>query len=101
MGIREEDRNDYKHSNLQTLGIPIPLRAPEQDYRSFSDTFARREAFPKLATIRLISVGLTHGETTARQWIEPYSLRLKGQGIRLEDYFGRNVLPVPVVENQN
>ena len=95
--IREADRNDYKHSNLQTLGIPIPLRAPEQDYRSFSDTFARREAFPKLATIRLISVWANQAEMKAIQWLKPDALRLKG--IRLEDYSGRDILPVPVVEN--
>ena len=100
-GTREADRSDYKHSNLQTLGIPIQLRAPEQDNRSFYDTFSRREAFPKLTTIRLISVGLTHGKKTAKRWMEPYALRLKGRGIQLEDYFGRDVLPVPVVENQN
>ena len=100
VGIREEDRNDYSHSNLQTLGIPIPLGASHKSYRSFSDTFSRREAFPKLTTIRLISVGSNHGEMTAKQWLEPYALRLRGHGIRLEDYFGREVLPVPVVENQ-
>ena len=101
VGIREADRNDYRHSVLQTLGIPIPLRDDEQDYRSFSDIFSRREAFPKLTIIRLISVWPTHGEMEANRWLEPYALRLRGHGIRLEDYSGRDILPVPEVENQN
>ena len=101
VGIWEADHNGYRHSTLQTLGIPIPPRSSEQDYRSFSDTFSRREAFPKLNIIRLISIWSTHGEMGARQWLEPYALRLRGLGIRLEDYWGRDVPPVPEVENQN
>ena len=101
VGIREADRNDYRHSILQTLGIPIPLRDDEQDYRSFSDIFSRREAFPKLTIIRLIFVWSTHGEMESNRWLEPYALRLRGHGIRLEDHSGRDVLPVPEVENQN
>ena len=101
VGIREVNDNDHRHSNLQTLGIPIPLRASEKYFRSFSDIFSRREAFPNLTTIRLISIWSRHGEVKANQWLEPYALRLRGRGIRLEDYSGRDVLPVPVVENQN
>ena len=101
IGIREADRNDYRHSTLQTLGIPIPQRTSEQDYQSFSDTFSRRDAFPKLTTIRLISVWASDGKMEANRWLEPYALRLRGHGIRLEDYSGREVLQVPVVENQD
>ena len=96
--VRDADRNDYKHATLQTLGIPIPLPASEQDYRSYSDTLSRREAFPKLNTIRLISFLSTHGEMMEKQWLEPDALRLRRHGIRLEDYFGRDILPVPAVE---
>ena len=101
VGIREVDHDDYRHSNLQTLGIPIPLRASEKFYRSIPDIFYRREAFPNLTTIRLITIWPSHGEVRVNQWLEPYALRLRGHGIRLEDQSGRDVLPAPVVENQN
>ena len=101
VGIWEADPNDYRHSILQTLGIPIPSSYFEQDFRSFSDIFSRRETFPKLTTIRLISVGAGHGEMKENQWLKPYALRLRGHGIRLEDHLGRNVPSLPVPENQN
>jgi len=101
VGIWEADPNGYRHSILQTLGIPIPLSFHERDFRSFSDIFSRRGAFPKLTTIRLISVGAKHGEMHENQWLEPYALRLRGHGIRIEDHSGRHVLPGPVLENQN
>ena len=101
VGIREADPNDYRHSILQTLGIPIPLRSSEQDFRSFSDIFSRREAFPRLNTIRVISIGSNQGEMKENQWLKPYALRLRDHGIRLEDHSGRHVPPLPVLENQN
>ena len=101
VGIWETDRSDCRHSVLQTLGIPIPLRDDERDYRSFSDIFSRREAFPKLTIIRLIPVWSAFGRVEANQWLERHALRLRGHGIRLEDHSGRDILPAPEVENQN
>ncbi len=95
----EADHGDYRHSILQTLGIPITRDTSEQDLQLSFDVFSRREAFPKLSTIRLVSVSANPRE--ANQWLEPHALRLRDHGIRLEDYSGRDVLPVLVLENQN
>jgi len=101
VSIREADPSGYRHSILQILGIPMTPGACERDYRSFFDIFSRRESFPELGTMRVIPISANPGEMEANQWLEQYALRLRGHGIRLEDYLGRHLLPVPVPENQN
>jgi hypothetical protein len=101
-GITQEaDPTEYMHSNLQILGIPLMSGASEPDYRSFFDIFSRREAFPKLSTMRVMSVLTAQGEITGNHWLVPYALRLIGDGIRLEGYPGCLLPPVLVLENQN
>ena len=99
--IQGADSGGYSHSLLQTLGIPMMLHASEPDYRSLLDVFSRREAFPKLSTIRIIPIDHVPPEMQAYQWLAPYTLRLEGHGIRLEDCSGRHLLPVAVLDNQN
>jgi hypothetical protein len=101
MSTREADLSDYRHSNLQTLGITVSLGTSQPDYLSFFDIFLRREAFPRLSAIRLISMSTVQGGMGANRWLVLYALRLIGHGIRLEDHLGRLLPPVPVPENQN
>ena len=93
----EVDPGDYGHPILQTLGIPM-MSTTEWVYTSTFDIFSRREAFPKLSTIRLVS---------CERWEEaipslaPYALRLRGHGIWFEDYWGHPIPPASVPEDQN
>jgi hypothetical protein len=82
------DPDDYGHLNLQTLGIP---GSPELDFMSIFDIYARREAFPKLGTIRLVS---WRGEKVVNPLSAPYALRLRDHGIQLENWSGH---PFPLV----
>ena len=93
----EDDAHHYGHSTLQTVGIPMRSSTSKRDCQSSFDIFSRREAFPKLATIRLVS---RERQTAVNQWMAPYSLHLRGLGIRLEDYWGRLIPPAPVLEDQ-
>ena len=88
---------DYGHSNLQTLGVPLTWDY-EWDFESCIGIFSRREAFPKLGAIRLVS---GHGDIAPKSWIEPYALYLRGHGIRLEDCCGRLLAPASVPDDQN
>ena len=94
----EVDARHYGHSTLQTLGIPIQWSTSQWDCPSSFDIFSRREAFPKLATIRFVS---RERQTAVNKWLAPYSLHLRGLGIRLEDYWGRLIPLAPVLEDQN
>ena len=98
LGIWETEFDNYGHSALQTLGIPIMSGTSEWDCKPSFDIFSRRESFPKLATIRLVSWGPEFG---VYRWLEPYSLRLRDNGIRLENYWGRLIPPAPVPEDHN
>ena len=90
----KSDPGDYGHSILQTLGIPFLSTTSERDFKPYFDIFSRREAFPKLGTIRLV-------EDKAPSWLEPYAQHLRGHGIRLEDCWGHPLLPAPVLDDQN
>ena len=96
--IGEADLGDYKHSSLQTLGIPITRDTTESDFGLSFDIFSRREAFPKLNTIRLVS---WQGGKADKQWLAPHALHLRDHGIGLEDYWGREIPLEPVPENQD
>ena len=87
---------DYGHPILQTLGIPIMLRSSEWDFVSALDIFSRREAFPKLGTIRLVS---WNGKRATNPWLEPHALDLRVHGIRLEDCCGHPLPPASVLDD--
>jgi len=89
---------DYGHSILQTLGIPITWNTSELDFGSAIGIFSRREAFPKLHAIRLVS---QRGDRAPKPWIEPYALHLRSHGIRLEDCCGRPLPLVSVLDDPN
>ena len=89
---------DYGHSILQTLGIPIAWNTSELDFGSAIGIFSRREAFPKLGTIRLVT---QRGDRAPKPWIEQYALRLRGHGIRLEGCCGRPLPLASVLDDPN
>ena len=95
IGPLEPDPSEYRHSNLQTLGIPIRWGTSEGDYRSFFEIFSRREAFPRLCTMRIVALDVKLEDMGADQWLESYHTRLKAHGISLEAYLDRDPLPVP------
>jgi len=92
------DPDDYGHSTLQTLGITIRLNTCQVDFGSCFRIFSRRDAFPKLGTIRLVS---RRGKILYRSWLAPYTLQLRGRGIQLEDSCGLPLPPVSVLDDQN
>ena len=92
------DPGDFGHLNLQTLGIPITINTVERKFGSSFGIFSKREAFPKLGTIRLVT---WKGEREPKPWLEPYNQYLKNHGIRLEDCWGNPLPPVSVLDDQN
>jgi hypothetical protein len=94
LGTWKAHPGDYGHSILQTLGIPFTPSTSERDFKLFFGIFSRREAFPKLGTIRLLS---WEGNTADKPWLEPYTIHR----IRLEDCWGRPLLPASVLDDQN
>ena len=98
LGTWKVDAHHYGHSTLQILGIPMRCSTSKMDCQSSFDIFSRREAFPKLAIIRLVS---KERQKVLKQWLAPYFLHLRGLGIQLEDYWGRLILPEAELEDQN
>ena len=96
LGTWKLDHGDYRHSTLQTLGIPFMSRTSELDFRLYFDIFLRREAFPRLGTIRLVS---WEAKRATGPWLEPHALHLRGHGIRLEDCCGHPLPPVSVLDD--
>ena len=94
LGTWKADPGDYGHSILQTLGIPFTSSTSEWDFKPYFGIFSRREAFPKLGTIRLVEDGVM-------SWLEPYAQHLWDQGIRLEDCWGYPLPPASVLDDQN
>ena len=95
IGPLELDASEYQHPNLQTLGIPIRRGTGAVDYRSFFEIFSRREAFPSLRTMRVVTLDVKLEDIQADQWLESYRPRLKAHGISLEVPLDRNPLLLP------
>jgi hypothetical protein len=99
LAIWNTDPGGYGHSTLQTLGIPgwSELDGMSLGVMSTFDIFSRREAFPKLGTIRLV---LWRGEWLASPWLAPFALRLRGHGIQLENCSGHPLALASVLDHR-